>query len=411
MSARDLPITCRAKATFSRDRLVAEQAEVLEDGADLAAQPRHLPAREPVDLLAGDVHATRGGAVLTQHQPQEGRLAGAGGADEEDELALLDVDRHLVEGRVGVAGVGLGDLLEANHGPEATRWTQARIGAPPHAGTRRTSPQSGVVGCGSSRTPYERRPRRSARRRPARRRDRGGHRAASCWAGRAGRRPRPEQPDPGTCPRRGDPAGRLRHPDLAVVARALLRPGLGASPPPWRSASTPPRPGRRGARVDDCPADRDIANEFGCSWSTAGDVTASGLGLRSPGHARTGRATGPRAVGVKCEEREDAPAIGSPGVVAQPAARRPGAHTDRDLRPGRRHLGRLRGQPRHRGDAAAGEPAGASLAPSGVSHVLTPAPLGLAERCVASHHPRRVGVTLVVSYVYYFTRLTGFTKE
>ena len=102
------------------DGLVGQQPEVLEDGADVAAQPRHLPAGEPVDLLAGDVDPARGGAVLPQHQAQEGRLAGARGADQEDELALLDVDRDVVEGGVGVAGVGLGDLLEANHGVEAT---------------------------------------------------------------------------------------------------------------------------------------------------------------------------------------------------------------------------------------------------------------------------------------------------
>ena len=102
------------------DGLVRQQPEVLEDGADRAAQPRHLPAGEPVDLLAGDVDAARGGTRLAQHQAQEGGLAGPRGPDEEDELALLHVDRHLVEGSVAHAGVGLGDLLEANHGIEGS---------------------------------------------------------------------------------------------------------------------------------------------------------------------------------------------------------------------------------------------------------------------------------------------------
>ena len=47
----------------------------------------HLPARAAVELLAGDVDLPFGGARLAQHQAQEGRLARAGLADEEDELA------------------------------------------------------------------------------------------------------------------------------------------------------------------------------------------------------------------------------------------------------------------------------------------------------------------------------------
>ena len=41
---RGRPITSRAKATFSWHGLVVEQPEVLEDGADLPAQRRDLPA-------------------------------------------------------------------------------------------------------------------------------------------------------------------------------------------------------------------------------------------------------------------------------------------------------------------------------------------------------------------------------
>ena len=128
------------------DRLVGEQPEVLEDGADVAAQPRDLPAGEPVDLLAGDVDASRRRAVLAQHEAQERRLARAGGADEEDELALLDVDRDLVERRVGVAGVGLGDLVEANHGCEVTRRRPTPRFAAPRAGAGRAGPTSRLAG-------------------------------------------------------------------------------------------------------------------------------------------------------------------------------------------------------------------------------------------------------------------------
>ncbi len=135
ISELDLPITCSANAHVLGDGLVLQQPEVLEDGADLAAQPRHLPPGEAVDLLAGDVHPARGGAVLAQHQAQERGLARSGGADEEDELALLDVDRHLVECGASLAGIGLDDLLEADHRIESSRGDNP-AGAP------------GLVGCG-----------------------------------------------------------------------------------------------------------------------------------------------------------------------------------------------------------------------------------------------------------------------
>ena len=164
MSLRELADHLEREGDVLADRLVGEQPEVLEDGADVAAQPRHLPAGQPVDLLAGDVDAARGGAVLPQHEPQEGRLAGPGGADEEDELALLDVDRDLVERRVGVAGVGLGDLLEANH---ASRLREGRTDVQSHdAGRRlirvrrRPSRRPGASGCRPRGT------RRGRRRRP-----------------------------------------------------------------------------------------------------------------------------------------------------------------------------------------------------------------------------------------------------
>ncbi len=41
--------------------------------------------------LPVDVHLARRGALLAQDQPQQGGLARPGGADEEDELALVDL--------------------------------------------------------------------------------------------------------------------------------------------------------------------------------------------------------------------------------------------------------------------------------------------------------------------------------
>src|SRR6195952_1026956 len=99
-----------------RHGLVGQQPEVLEDGADLAAQGRDLPAAEAVEVLACDEDMPLRRTRLTQHEPQERRLPGVGLADQEDEIALGDVSGHLDQRRLGVAGIGRGDVLESDHG-------------------------------------------------------------------------------------------------------------------------------------------------------------------------------------------------------------------------------------------------------------------------------------------------------
>ena len=116
MCERGLPITWRANATFSATVLFGSSRKSWKTVPIWRRSAGHLPAGEPVELLAGDVDLARGGPRLAQHQPQEGRLAGAGGADEEDELALLDLDGDVVEGGAVLAGVRLGDVLESDHG-------------------------------------------------------------------------------------------------------------------------------------------------------------------------------------------------------------------------------------------------------------------------------------------------------
>ena len=86
------------------DGLVGQQPEVLEDGADLAAQRGTFQLRSRLRSLPATKTWPLVGAVLAQHQPQEGRLAGAGLTDEEDELALVDVGGHVDERRLGVPG-------------------------------------------------------------------------------------------------------------------------------------------------------------------------------------------------------------------------------------------------------------------------------------------------------------------
>jgi hypothetical protein len=97
-----------------RDGLVRQQLEVLEHAADVAAQVRDLVAGQRGDVLAGDVDLALLGGLLTVEEAQEGRLAGARRSDQEDELALVDVDRCVAQGHV-LALVDLRDVLEFDH--------------------------------------------------------------------------------------------------------------------------------------------------------------------------------------------------------------------------------------------------------------------------------------------------------
>ena len=110
-SWKTVPIWRRSCGTFQLDR----RAEVLAR--------RRAPCRWLAPLLAQD-------------QPQEGGLAGAGGADEEDELALLDLE---------------GDIVRAPDGLLAGRsWRRCRIGSP---SVGACLPSAGRPASGRSRRP------------------------------------------------------------------------------------------------------------------------------------------------------------------------------------------------------------------------------------------------------------------
>ena len=100
----------------------------------------HLPVRQARDVAAGDDDAPAGRRLLAEQQAQERRLARARRSDEEDELALLDVDGHVAE-RDDVALVDLGDVLEAQHAYSRERGARpgSRVPAGP-PGLRGTAP-------------------------------------------------------------------------------------------------------------------------------------------------------------------------------------------------------------------------------------------------------------------------------
>ena len=90
-------------------RLVGQQAEVLEHRADLAAQLRHAPTGQPVEVATGDVDVACRGAFLAQNELEKGRLPGARGANEEDEVAAFNLHGDVVKRGLGAARVDLAD--------------------------------------------------------------------------------------------------------------------------------------------------------------------------------------------------------------------------------------------------------------------------------------------------------------
>jgi hypothetical protein len=92
-----------------------EELEVLEDRADVSAELRDLPVRHARDVAARDDDLTLGGRLFAQQKAEEGRLPRPGRTDEEDELPLLYVGRHVAE-RGDATLVDLGHVFEADHG-------------------------------------------------------------------------------------------------------------------------------------------------------------------------------------------------------------------------------------------------------------------------------------------------------
>ena len=96
------------------DRLVGQQLEVLEDAADVAPQQGDLAAPQGAEVAPRDEDAPLGRLELLEDELDEGRLAGTGRPDQEDELALVDVERDVLQAD-HVPVVDLGDVLEDDH--------------------------------------------------------------------------------------------------------------------------------------------------------------------------------------------------------------------------------------------------------------------------------------------------------
>src|ERR1700712_2879552 len=108
-------MTSSGKGVFRGARGAGEQAEVLEAAADRAAQLRPLPLAHRVQRFAVDADRARRRRVLLEQESQERRLARSRGPDEEDELPLVDLGRHVIEGGTATGRVQLGDMLQFDH--------------------------------------------------------------------------------------------------------------------------------------------------------------------------------------------------------------------------------------------------------------------------------------------------------
>ena len=119
------------------DRLVGEQLEVLEDDADPTADPGYLPTFQPCQVPALEYDLALGREFLADSQTDERRFAGAGRADQEDEVAFRNGQVDLTQGRLAI-GIGLGHAAKGQGG-EAVRGEVGR----PRPGRFRSAGRAG----------------------------------------------------------------------------------------------------------------------------------------------------------------------------------------------------------------------------------------------------------------------------
>src|SRR4029077_11714601 len=89
--------------------------ELLEHEPDVPrSQHRERAVAEPGDVAAGDREAAAGGPLERAHDVQQGRLSRAGRADDGEQFAFADAQRHTTQ-RLDATGVRLADVLEREH--------------------------------------------------------------------------------------------------------------------------------------------------------------------------------------------------------------------------------------------------------------------------------------------------------
>ena len=79
-----------------------------------------------VDVLVVDADRARIGALQSRDQPQRGGFAGAGRAKQDEELAVLDLERQVFERRVALEGLGNARELDVRHLSHPSRYASFR---------------------------------------------------------------------------------------------------------------------------------------------------------------------------------------------------------------------------------------------------------------------------------------------
>src|SRR5664279_51827 len=97
------------------DCLIGQQAEILKDHAEMAAEIRHLAARQSVQVLTQHMNRPLSRVLLFEDQPQKARLARTGSANQKDELALKYLKINRVQCRSSSARIGLRNSIKTNH--------------------------------------------------------------------------------------------------------------------------------------------------------------------------------------------------------------------------------------------------------------------------------------------------------
>src|SRR5207248_1235311 len=91
-----------------------EEAEILEDDAELATKLGDVAPLDTARANAAHPHVAPSRRLLHVDQAEERALSRAARPGEEDELALVDRERDVLQGETG-ARVFLIDLMEADH--------------------------------------------------------------------------------------------------------------------------------------------------------------------------------------------------------------------------------------------------------------------------------------------------------
>ena len=144
---RGVPVTSRAKATFSQTDLGGQELEVLEDGPDLAADMGHAPAGQPGEVLAVEEDLAARRQLVADDELHEGRLAGPVWPTRNTK-SPSGMTRS-TSAAPSAVGVALGDVVQDEDRAIGSRLVAAAAGA----AVARTSAQaaSGVAGEGQDR--------------------------------------------------------------------------------------------------------------------------------------------------------------------------------------------------------------------------------------------------------------------